>query len=85
MSARSSPKPFNFAAPPGLPPDRANALRAAFMAMCRDRVFVEEAELLGFDVSPIDADEVRNLIVRSAATPKQVIERYNALVAPRKN
>ena len=55
------------------------------MAMCRDRVFVEEAELLGFDVSPIDADEVRNLIVRSAATPKQVIERYNALVAPRKN
>ena len=74
-----------FAAPPGLPPDRANALRAAFMAMCRDRVFVEEAELLGFDVSPIDADEVRNLIVRSAATPKQVIERYNALVVPRRN
>jgi len=68
-----------FAAPPGIPPDRAEALKAAFMAMCRDPDFVAEAERLGFDVSPIDAAEVQNLIARSAATPHDVIERYNAL------
>ncbi|HEY6600897.1 MAG TPA: hypothetical protein VI009_03695, partial [Xanthobacteraceae bacterium] len=41
-----------FAAPPGLPPDRAEALQTAFMAMCRDKAFVEEAQTLGIDMSP---------------------------------
>ena len=73
-----------FAAPPGLPADRKDALTAAFMAMCRDKGFIEEAEALGFDVSPIDGEEVRKLIVQSAATPKQVIDRYNALIGARR-
>jgi len=68
-----------FAAPPGLPPERAAALRAAFIAMCRDAPFVAEARKLGFDVSPIDGDAVLTMIARSAATPKDVIERYNAI------
>jgi tripartite-type tricarboxylate transporter receptor subunit TctC len=74
-----------FAAPPGLPPDRAKALGEAFMAMCRDRVFMEEADALGLDLSPIDGAEVAKLIARSTATPKPVIDRYNALVTPRRN
>jgi tripartite-type tricarboxylate transporter receptor subunit TctC len=74
-----------FAAPPGLPPDRAAALRDAFMAMCHDRTFIQEAEALGFDLSPIDGAEVTRLIARSAATPKPIIERYNALLASRRN
>ena len=73
-----------FAAPPGLPSDRATALGVAFMAMCRDQAFVKEAEALGFDLSPIDGVEVTKLIARSAATPKPVIDRYNALVTPRR-
>jgi tripartite-type tricarboxylate transporter receptor subunit TctC len=73
-----------FAAPPDLPPDRAEALRSAFMTMARDRGFVEEAERLGFDVSPIDATEVQDLLARSAATPRDVIARYNRLVEPQK-
>jgi tripartite-type tricarboxylate transporter receptor subunit TctC len=74
-----------FAAPPGLPPDRAKALGEAFMAMSRDRAFMEEADALGLDLSPIDGAEVGKLIARSAATPKPVIDRYNALVTPRRN
>jgi tripartite-type tricarboxylate transporter receptor subunit TctC len=68
-----------FAAPPDIPPDRAAALQSAFMAMCRDPAFLEEAEKIGFDVSPIDAAEVQRLLARSAATPRDVIERYSAL------
>jgi len=68
-----------FAAPPGLPPDRAKALQSAFSAMCADAVFVEEARKLGFDVSPIDGDAVKIMIARSAATPREVIERYTAI------
>jgi tripartite-type tricarboxylate transporter receptor subunit TctC len=73
-----------FAAPPGVPPERAAALRTAFMAMCRDKAFLEEAEKIGFDVSPIDAAQVQSLLARSAATPTDVIARYNALGDPQK-
>ena len=47
-----------FVAPPGVPPDRAKALQAAFMAMCRDPSFVEEAKKLGLDISPIDGEKI---------------------------
>jgi hypothetical protein len=70
------------AALPDIPPDRAAALRSAFMAMCRDKAFLEEAEKIGFDVSPTDAAEVQRLLARSAATPKDVIARYKALGGP---
>jgi hypothetical protein len=76
--------PLPFAAPPDIPGDRAAALQTAFTAMCRDPAFLEEAEKLGFDVSPIDAAEVQQLLARSAATPRDVIERYNALGDPQK-
>jgi tripartite-type tricarboxylate transporter receptor subunit TctC len=73
-----------FAAPPDIPGDRAAALQTAFMAMCRDPAFLEEAEKLGFDVSPIDAAQVQSLLARSAATPQDVIARYTALGDPPK-
>jgi tripartite-type tricarboxylate transporter receptor subunit TctC len=73
-----------FAAPPGMPADRAEALQGAFMQMCRDKDFIAEAERLGLDLSPIGADGVLDLLARSTATPKAVIAHYNALVA-RKN
>jgi tripartite-type tricarboxylate transporter receptor subunit TctC len=68
-----------FAAPPGLPPDRAEALQTAFMAMCRDKAFVEEAQTLGIDMSPIDGTAILTLLARTAATPRDVIARYNAI------
>jgi tripartite-type tricarboxylate transporter receptor subunit TctC len=68
-----------FAAPPSLPPDRAKALQTAFMAMCRDKAFVEEAETLGIDMSPIDGAAILTLLGRTAATPSEVIARYNAI------
>lgn len=68
-----------FVAPPGLPADRAAALQSAFMQMCRDESFRDEAGKLGLDVSPIDGGRILALLERSAATPKEVIARYNAL------
>jgi tripartite-type tricarboxylate transporter receptor subunit TctC len=73
-----------FAAPPDIPVDRAKALQAAFMAMCRDKAFVEEAEKLGVDMSPIDGDAILTLLARTAATPKDVIARYNAISGEKK-
>ncbi len=68
-----------FVAPPEVPADRAKALQTAFMAMCADAAFLEDARKLGLDISPIDSTAVLKLLERSAATPKDVIARYNAI------
>lgn len=69
-----------FAAPPGVPAERAKALQTAFMAMCKDPDVVAAAEKLGIDMSPIDGATVRDAITNAAATPREVIDRYNKLV-----
>jgi len=73
-----------FAAPPGIPADRAKALQTAFMAMARDQEFVAEAEKIGIDMSPIDGDGILKMLAATAATPKDVIARYNAIGAEKK-
>jgi hypothetical protein len=47
-----------FAAPPGLPPERAAALQRAFLAVHGDAQYLEEAARLRIDVSPIGGDGV---------------------------
>jgi tripartite-type tricarboxylate transporter receptor subunit TctC len=73
-----------FAAPPGVPPDRAQALQTAFMAMCKDAAFLEDAGKLGVDISPLDGDGILKMLVRMAATPKDVIARYNEISGEKK-
>jgi tripartite-type tricarboxylate transporter receptor subunit TctC len=73
-----------FAGPPGIPPDRAQALQAAFMAMCSDKAFREDAEKIGVDISPLDGDGILKMLARMAATPKDVIARYNAISGEKK-
>jgi tripartite-type tricarboxylate transporter receptor subunit TctC len=74
-----------FAAPPGVPADRAAALQTAFMAMCKDPAVLDDADKLGIEMSPIDGDTVLKSIAHAAATPHDVIARYNALVGMDKN
>jgi tripartite-type tricarboxylate transporter receptor subunit TctC len=73
-----------FAAPPGVPADRAKALQTAFMDMTRDKDFLAEAERIGIDMSPIDGASILKLLAATAATPKAVIARYTAIGADKK-
>ena len=68
-----------FLAPAGIPADRAAALRNGFMAMVKDRDFLVDAERAKLDITPIDGVAVRNIIVKMATTPKDVIARYNQI------
>ena len=68
-----------FVAPPDIPADRANALQTAFMAMCEDPAFLDDAKRLGLDISPIDAAAIGKLLDRAAVTPKGVIDRFNEI------
>ena len=73
-----------FAAPPGIPTDRAKALQSAFMDMSRDPEFVAEAEKIGIDMSPLDGAGILRMLAATAATPKDVIDRYTAIGAEKK-
>jgi tripartite-type tricarboxylate transporter receptor subunit TctC len=45
-----------YAAPPGLPADRAQALQEAFMASARDPEFAREAAKINLELPPLVAD-----------------------------
>jgi len=72
-----------FAAPPGVPDERAKALRAAFLATHRDPRFLEEAEKLGLDISPVDADQIARGVERLAQAPSSILAYMKQLLARR--
>jgi tripartite-type tricarboxylate transporter receptor subunit TctC len=69
-----------FAAAPGVPAERAKALQEAFVDMCKDPAVLTDAQKLGIEMSPIDGPTVRAAVAQSAATPRDIIARYNAIV-----
>ena len=69
-----------FAAPPGVPKDRADALVKAFMATHKDPGYLEEAKKSNFEVSPIDGAEVLRLIEVIANTPEDQLKSIEKLV-----
>jgi hypothetical protein len=48
-----------------------------------DRAFVDDAREANVELSPIDGAAVAALVAKSAATSKDVIARYNAVLAAR--
>jgi tripartite-type tricarboxylate transporter receptor subunit TctC len=70
-----------FAAPPGVPADRAKALQEAFLAAHRDPQFLAEAARMGLDISPVDATGVQRGIERMARAPPAVAAYMKTLMA----
>jgi tripartite-type tricarboxylate transporter receptor subunit TctC len=69
-----------FAAPPGVPAERAEALRQAFAAVHNDRDYLEDAARLGLEVSPTGGAEVLQAIDRIAATPSAILDHLKRLM-----
>src|SRR5262249_11110924 len=69
-----------FAGPPDVPPDRAKALRDAFMQMTQDADFIADAAKLSIELSPVDGDGIHKLLERAASSPQSVIDDYNRLL-----
>lgn len=74
-----------FAAPPGLPADRAKALQQAFLAVHQDPEYLDEAAKLKVDVSPIGGDEVLRAIEGIAGAPPDLLEYMKKLLSESKN
>jgi tripartite-type tricarboxylate transporter receptor subunit TctC len=70
-----------FLAPPGVPADRADALRAAFMATMTDPAFVAEAEKAQLEVNPVAGEELQKLVAEIYRTPPEVAKKAAQLLA----
>jgi tripartite-type tricarboxylate transporter receptor subunit TctC len=65
---------------PGVPPERLAALRQAFDATMRDRNFQDDARRNGLEAEgPITGAEVDDVLRDIYATPKTIVQRYEAI------
>jgi tripartite-type tricarboxylate transporter receptor subunit TctC len=69
-----------FVAPPGIPQERAQALRQAFAGMTRDPPFLEDARALRMDVEPAESREIEALVQEIYALPQSLIARTRRIV-----
>jgi hypothetical protein len=74
---------FPYAAPPGVPADRLAALRKGFADTLRDQAFVQEAEKMGLEVSPVSGDDVLKILTAAYATAPELVERARQAVTQR--
>ncbi len=61
-----------YLAPPGVPADRAAALRQAFMDTLKDPEFLAEAEKSQLEITPVPGEEVEKLVKDLYQTPKAI-------------
>jgi tripartite-type tricarboxylate transporter receptor subunit TctC len=61
-----------FLAPPGIPKDRADALKKAFTETMHDPEFLLEAQRMDLEVSPVDAAAIEKLVAEVYQTPPDI-------------
>jgi tripartite-type tricarboxylate transporter receptor subunit TctC len=64
-----------FTAAPGIPADRMQALRTAFMQTMKDPAFLADAQKINIPIDPMAGDEVTKLFESFYAAPKSIVER----------
>jgi tripartite-type tricarboxylate transporter receptor subunit TctC len=69
-----------FLTPPGIPPDRLAALRAAFAASLADPQFIEDSRKLQLDITPIRGEQLEQTVSDLAATPADIVTKTNQLL-----
>lgn len=69
-----------FALPPGVPQDRADALKAAFSATLKDPEFVAEAKKLQLEIDPLSGDQVTQLLTKAYGAPLAIVNKAAALL-----
>ena len=70
-----------YAAPPGVPQDRVDALRAAFMATMADPEFLAEAASLDLEITPVDGAGIQALVEQVYASDPATVARLNGILS----
>jgi tripartite-type tricarboxylate transporter receptor subunit TctC len=79
VSRQAMARPF--AAPPGVAPERIEALRVAFDATMRDPEFLAEMRNLALEVRPVGGAEVQSLMREIHASPPDVLKLAREILA----
>jgi tripartite-type tricarboxylate transporter receptor subunit TctC len=69
-----------FVAPPGVPADRLQILRQAFLDAAKNPELLAEASKMNLEVSPMSGEEVQALVAKLYETPKPIVERVRAIM-----
>jgi hypothetical protein len=69
-----------FVAPPGIPADRKQALRAAFDQTMTDADFRRETQNNGIEINPVSGAEIDTLIAELYRMPPDVVAKARAAV-----
>ncbi len=72
----------SYIAPPALAREPLDALRAGFDATMADRQFLDDAEKMRIDISPLSGAQVQALVQKLHATPKDVVMRARQAITP---
>ena len=64
----------SLAAPPGVPAERVQILRAGFDAMVKDAAFLADAKRRNLPIEPASGEEVQALVASAMATPESVLK-----------
>jgi tripartite-type tricarboxylate transporter receptor subunit TctC len=65
--------------PPGVPQDRVEALRKAFMETMSDPAFLAEAEKGKLEITPVSGDKIQKLVDEIYKTPKDIAAKAGQL------
>jgi tripartite-type tricarboxylate transporter receptor subunit TctC len=79
VSAHEFARPY--AAPPGVPSDRAAALIAAFNATTKDPAFLAETAKHQMEVAPVSGRRLADMLTELYKTPKDVLAKARAAIA----
>jgi tripartite-type tricarboxylate transporter receptor subunit TctC len=71
-------------APPGIPADRANALREAFTQMVKDPEFIAESARRDLDVEPLAAADILKIVADDMKMSADVVEATRAIMETEK-
>ena len=63
---------------PGVPQERVEALRKAFMDTMTDPDLVSEARRINLDIAPIPGEDLQKLIAKLYATAPEIVEKAKA-------
>jgi tripartite-type tricarboxylate transporter receptor subunit TctC len=69
-----------YLAPPGVPTDRVDALRQAFMATMKDKEFLAEADKAQLEITPIDGAALQKLVAEVYQTPPAIAQKAAELL-----
>ena len=64
-----------YVAPPGMPAERAKALRDAFMATMKDPEFLAETQKLQLNIDPTTGEEMERIVREAYALPDAIVQK----------